>query len=299
MEDDLFVPVQEAQSLPMIAGGPAAKAFLAACGSVAFPGIGQWIAGRAGRGARWFGAMVAAVVAVGVSIAFGPTIIAAWVLTVIATAIFALAVADAFACGRRSAGPMLGSAAARRAAGVALLVLAIGVWAGIATGGSAALRGLGVRYASITTKAMLPTLRPGDRVIARRTWTLRRWDVVIFHPPGRTDVFTQRIAGLPGEKVEIAGDALRINDAPVQPPAGAGPYTSRTSFGPQTGCAGHPIRLGPGEYFLLGDNSAIAYDSRSFPDAAPGHQVGVVPRESILGRLMGIDWPPGRMRAFH
>jgi signal peptidase I len=298
MKDDPIAPATEAQSRAEISRITAGKAFLAACGSVAFPGIGQWIAGYAGRGARWFGAMAAAVIAVGVSIAFGPTIIVAWVLTVVATGIFAIAVADAFACGRRSDRRMLGSVRARQVAGVALLVIAVGVWAGIATGGSAALRALGVRYVGITTKAMLPTLRPGDRIIARRTPTLRRWDVVIFHPPGRTDLFTQRIAGLPGEKVEIVDNVLRINDAPVQPPTGAGPYTSQTSFGPQTGCAGHPIRLGPNEYFLLGDNSAIAYDSRSFPDAAPGHQVGAVPRESILGRAMGIDWPPGRMRAF-
>jgi signal peptidase I len=285
---------------PKLATRPAeaGKGFLAACGSIAFAGIGQWIAGRPRRGVTWFCIMAVGLLALVVSIAFVPTIAVAWALTVVCAVVFATSVADALTCGRHSRRRLLGSAGPRYAAGIVLLILAAGVWFGMETAGSAALRAAGVRYLAITTRAMLPTLHPGDRVIARHVRDLHRWDVVIFHPPGRTDIFTQRIAGLPGEKVEIVDDQLHINDAPVQPPPGVGPYTSRTSFGPQTGCAGHPVRLGPGEYFLLGDNSPIAYDSRSFPDAAPGHQVGVVPQESILGRVIAIDWPPRRMRQF-
>jgi signal peptidase I len=274
----------------------AGKGFLGACGSILFPGVGQWIAGRRRRGGAWFGAMVVGLVALTVSIAFAPMILAGWALTVACAAVFAMAVADAFICGRGSARRMLRSAGQRSAAGIVLLALAAGTWMGIAKAGSAVLGAAGVRYVAITTRAMRPTLHPGDRVIARRVSNLRRWDIVIFRPPGRTDVFTQRIAGLPGEKIEIIHDQLQINDAVTSPPPGVGPYTSHTAYGPQTGCADHPIRLGPGEYFLLGDNSPVAYDSRSFPDAEPGHQVGAVPRQSILGRVIAIDWPPGRMR---
>ncbi|HEY2589750.1 MAG TPA: signal peptidase I [Tepidisphaeraceae bacterium] len=296
-EEPLLSPTP-GESAPATSRSAPGKGFLAASGSVVFPGIGQWIAGYPRRGVIWFGLMAAGLVTLGVSLAFVPTIVVAWVLTVVCTAFFAIVAADAFACGRDSARRLLGSSAARHVAGVGLLVLAAGTWFGIAKIGSAALRAAGVRYRPITTIAMRPTLLPGDLVIARRVPNLRRWDIVIFRPPGRTDIFTQRIAGLPGEKVEIVGGQLRINDTPVPPPPGVDAYTSHTEFGPQTGCEGHPIRLGPGEYFLLGDNSAVAYDSRSFPDAAPGHPVGVVPRESILGRVIAIDWPPRRMHEF-
>lgn len=298
MEEQPLPPSAPDEPTPAKSQSAPGKEFLAACGSVVFPGIGQWIAGYPRRGVIWCCLMIAGLVVLGVSLAYVPTIIVAWVLTVVCTGIFAIAAADAFACGRDSARRLLGSAGLRYVAGVGLLVLAAGVWLGIAKIGSAVLRAAGIRYRPITTIAMRPTLRPGDLVIARRVPNLRRWDIVIYHPPGRTDVFTQRIAGLPGEKIEIVGDQLRINDAPVPPPPGVEAYTSHTEFGPQTGCEGHPIRLGPDEYFLLGDNSAVAYDSRSFPDAAPGHPVGVVPRESILGRVIAIDWPPRRMHEF-
>ena len=274
------------------------KGFLAACGSAVFPGVGQWLAGDRPRGIAWACAMAAALVALWLAIAFVPWIMAAWALTIVCTAIFALSAANAFLRGQASVRPLLASPGRRYAAGVLLLGIALGLWAGVGELSAITLRAAGVRYLAITTQAMRPTLHPGDRVIARRVPNLRRWDIVTFRPPGRTDVFTQRIAGLPGEKVEIVDDQLRINDAAVSPPPGVGPYTSRTSYGPQTGCAGHPIRLGPGEYFLLGDNSAFAYDSRSFPDAAPNHQVGAIPRESILERVIAIDWPPGRMHEF-
>ena len=297
MEEEPRSTPARGESSPASSEANAGKGFLAACGSVVFPGVGQWIVGRPRRGIVWFCAMAAGLLALGMSLAFAPRIIVAWVLTVVCTAIFAIAAADAFACGRGSSRRLLGSVVRRYVAGVLLLVAAC-TWVGIEKIGSAALRAAGVQYRAITTVAMQPTLQPGDRVIARRAADLRRGDIVVFHPPGRQDVFTQRIAGLPGEKVEIVGGELRINNAPVAPPPGVGGYTSHTDFGPQTGCEGHPIRLGPDEYFLLGDHSAVAFDSRSFPDAAAGHQVGAVPREAVLGRVLAIDWPPGRMHEF-
>ena len=49
-----------------------------------------------------------------------------------------------------------------------------------------------------------------------------------------------------------------------------------------------PVALGPGEYFVLGDNSADSKDSRLF---------GPVPARRILGRPLWVVWPPGRLRA--
>lgn len=102
--------------------------------------------------------------------------------------------------------------------------------------------------------------------------------------------------GLPNEKVEIVGGNIRIDGKVVTPPAGIGPYTQ--GGGPQTGCAGSPITLGPDEYFILGDNSPVSYDARFWPNAFAGHQLGAVPRDRIVGSATMIYFPMGRWRVF-
>jgi signal peptidase I len=55
------------------------------------------------------------------------------------------------------------------------------------------------------------------------------------------------------------------------------------------GCTGHPIRLGAGEYFVLGDNSSRSKDSRFW---------GVVPADAVLGVARCTYWPPSRVHYF-
>jgi signal peptidase I len=209
----------------------------------------------------------------------------------------ALSVLDGFLAGRRPRRKAMKNNASRGyLIGLELAIVGAGMWLAVWRAEIVCLRLAGVRYVKITTQAMRPTLQPGDTVLTHRVANLERWDVVIFRPPGRPEVFTQRIAGLPGEKIELAGGQLLINDRPVAPPAGVGPYASHLGFGPQTGCEGRPITLGPAEYFVLCDNPAVTYDSRSFPSAAPGHQVGAIPAEFILGRVTAVYWPIRRIR---
>ncbi len=59
-------------------------------------------------------------------------------------------------------------------------------------------------------------------------------------------------------------------------------YTSEGDYG-----VAEPIRLGPDEFFLLGDNSAESRDSR---------YTGPVRADQILGRPVLVVWPPGRVR---
>ncbi|MBM4042991.1 MAG: signal peptidase I [Planctomycetes bacterium] len=54
--------------------------------------------------------------------------------------------------------------------------------------------------------------------------------------------------------------------------------------------AGTPCRLGPDEFFALGDNSANSNDSRGWEKS------GAVPRSYLVGEAFLVLWPLGRMK---
>jgi signal peptidase I len=147
---------------------------------------------------------------------------------------------------------------------------------------------------------MVPTLAPGDRFLCHKRVPIERWSVVVFHPPTRPhECYVFRIAGLPGETIEIRNGLVHANAAPQPPPQGVVPYVSQIgSMRGGAGTQGQPMKLGPDEYYLLGDNTTGAGDSRFFDVAYPGHQRGAVPRDQIVGRVTYIYWPVARWRRF-
>jgi signal peptidase I len=66
------------------------------------------------------------------------------------------------------------------------------------------------------------------------------------------------------------------------------------------GTLDNPILLRPGEYFVLGDNSAASKDSRLWDrygshldDRGEDFQLGTVPRDQIVGKAFFVYWPAG------
>ena len=272
------------------------KGFLAACGCFVVWGCGHWIAGYRRRGAIWLAVCMLLMAAELLAMALPRWTGALLVLLPLQIVFFVAMMIDAFFRGRATPAPMLGRPLWRYIAGVLVVLFGYALNIGVNRAFGSAAHRLGAHTAAISTQAMRPTLQPGDRIISHRADHLRRWDLVTFYPPGRSDVFTQRVVGLPGEKVELIQNQLFIDGQRVSPPAGLGPYISRFSSGRQNGCEGNPIQLGGEDYFLLGDNSPRAYDSRCFANAVPGHPLGAVPRELIEGRVTMIYWPPKRIR---
>jgi signal peptidase I len=155
----------------------------------------------------------------------------------------------------------------------------------------------------IPTSSMEPTLlgesaqHPGDTILVNRLAYLgagpARWEVVAFRAvekPGTSDkeppAIVKRVVGLPGEKIEISGGEVYVNDQLAAKPAGLRDvhYIASGSFGWRT------VELGPDEYFVLGDNSYLSQDSRSF---------GPLPRKNIFGRVIWVFLPWARMGWVH
>ena len=79
-----------------------------------------------------------------------------------------------------------------------------------------------VRWVIVESTSMFATLKPGDLVLVQRwpLWTgLDRGDVVVFRDPLKDDVsmvrrplLVKRIAGMPGDRVEIRRGKLFVNN---------------------------------------------------------------------------------------
>ncbi len=112
-----------------------------------------------------------------------------------------------------------------------------------------------------------------------------RGDVIVFvYPEDAKKDFIKRLVGLPGEKVEIKGGSIYINDKLITDPVfNQVYYYNRGDFALE----GKSIMVPEDSYFVLGDNSASSKDSRFW---------GFVPKSNLLGKALIIYWPPQRIR---
>ena len=137
----------------------------------------------------------------------------------------------------------------------------------------------------VTSNSMQPAMSSNDRVLADHRASLqnkwKRGDIVIFDTPenwGAPDTFTKRVIGLPGEKVQVFGGQVFVNDKPLEENYIQEPMLKKENF--------YPLVLGSDGYFLMGDNRNNSEDSRDH---------GPVQSRFIRGRALRILWPPGRM----
>lgn len=132
----------------------------------------------------------------------------------------------------------------------------------------------------VSGNSMYPYLNYGDWVVYSRQLGngIHRDEVVVFEKNGENLV--KRVAGLPGDTVEISetGGRVVVNGNEVQEN-----YVTLTgSSGKETASRmGQPLTVMDGQYLMLGDNRGVSIDSRD-------GEIGTVPREHILGKVMLI-----------
>ncbi len=128
--------------------------------------------------------------------------------------------------------------------------------------------------------SMEPNLADGQRLLVNKVayWIgePQRGDIVVIESPeGTGKKLIKRIIGLPGEAVEIRRGRVYIDGEPLLEPYH--PYLGSRSYPPR--------RVGPDEYFVLGDNRDSSGDSRVW---------GTVSRDRLIGRAWISLWPPDR-----
>jgi signal peptidase I len=142
-----------------------------------------------------------------------------------------------------------------------------------------------------------------DRILVDKLLAPRRWDIIAFRLPSDPSVtYIKRLVGLPSEELQIRDGSVWINGEKMEPPDELQgiEFLSSIEYHGQTFVAtgSSPVKLAGDEYFVLGDFSAQATDSRFWEIGAPGHARYAVPKSHIVGVVTHIYWPISRWRAF-
>lgn len=133
-------------------------------------------------------------------------------------------------------------------------------------------------------RSMEPNLHERQRLIVDK-FTYRffhspqRNDIVVIKLPEMDELLVKRIVGLPYEMIAIENGIVYIDGTPLAEPFPHDLYPQNMP----------PQRLGPLQYFVLGDNRGNSNDSRVF---------GPIMRDDIKGRVWFRYWPMNQIHTF-
>ncbi len=181
----------------------------------------------------------------------------------------------------------------RRRVAVPLLLVA-----GVVVAAGLAILHRDVTYYRVTSGSMEPTLTVGARLAIESGVALRPGEIVVFHPPegavattpqcasgeqglgfaqpcglatpeSPRTVMVKRIVAGPGDLISVRGGQAIVNRA-----ARPEPFAIQCGEGPDCDLP-TPVRVPPGQYFLLGDNRGASDDSRFWGPVPASWIVGV------------------------
>ena len=136
------------------------------------------------------------------------------------------------------------------------------------------------------------TLKDGQSLImdkiSYRFHDPERFDIVIFPGPpenGESPYFIKRVIGMPGETIQIVDGKVTIDGEELTEDVYG--ITDTVDY---PGIAQEPLTLGDDEYFCMGDNRPVSYDSRY-------EVVGPVTRGEFIGKVWIRIWPLSKFGA--
>ncbi len=154
-----------------------------------------------------------------------------------------------------------------------------------------------------TDASVAPQTESGDRIVVAKFYAPRRWDLVVFqYPEDPAEYYVKRLVGLPGETIHIEDGTVFVNGEPLTPPESIAniQYQSEAADWHRAaiwGTKDRPAELNDDEYFVLGDFSEQAKDSRYWQQPAPGQtHPYAVPESYMTGVVTHTFWPSQRMR---
>jgi signal peptidase I len=149
---------------------------------------------------------------------------------------------------------------------------------------------------AIQTNSMSPTLKSGDFLLALKTFTPRRGDVVLLPcQDNELNTCVKRVVAIGGDRVEISKQRLSVNAIPAvyeKAEAGDGVLTEKwgdrswsIEISSETPEEMAPAVVPPNQVFLLNDQRSDGSDSR---------QWGPIPLARLEARAwliwLSIDW---------
>lgn len=138
----------------------------------------------------------------------------------------------------------------------------------------------------VPTRAMAPTIQPGDRIVVDKLWTrpgsLDRGDIVVYESVQDTSqLHVMRVVGLPGEQITVEGARTVVDGSEIFFPEAHTDGLLLRGYVPEQ-LSKHSVRsIEANSFFVAGDNRNMAYDSRF---------VGAIPDNHLRGAVVNILW---------
>ena len=154
-----------------------------------------------------------------------------------------------------------------------------------------------IRPTIVKQTSMEDTLHENDYMIMYRQAYKKhgpeRGDIIIFQSElvnedsGKDKLLIKRVIGLPGDEIMISDGMVYINGESYNEDYLKDGYTPAFEIPPE----GETYTVPDGTYFCMGDNRLGSVDSRR-------NEVGVVPAETIKGKVVIRLFPFNRIRRF-